>query len=230
MASFIVLEGLDGSGKSTQVKRLRNYFKMHDIAYDFIHFPRMDDRSPFFGELIARFLRGEFGDAATVDPYLVAMLYAGDREHAAASIRNALKENKVVLVDRYVISNIAFQCAKTSDKAASKKLQKWIIDLEYGYYGIPKPNLSIFLHVPFSFVKKQLSHNRDGNDRDYLKGATDIHEQDLNFQQKVESKYLEVAEELDVKIIDCRKTKTEILDEENIHQKIIHTLSENSII
>ena len=107
---FVVLEGLDGAGKSTQVRRLRRFFEERGLGVEYLHFPRFD--APVYGELIARFLRGEFGAADEVDSYLVALLFAGDRAGAAAQIRAWLAGGRVVLLDRYVWSNVAYQCAK----------------------------------------------------------------------------------------------------------------------
>ena len=78
---FIVLEGVDGSGKSTQIAKLRQMLDKAGVANEYIHFPRFD--APFFGELIARFLRGELGSVEQVDPYIVAMLYAAFRTGVA---------------------------------------------------------------------------------------------------------------------------------------------------
>jgi len=82
---FIVLEGVDGSGKSTQIAALRKMFSEQGIESKYLHFPRFD--APYFGELIARFLRGELGSIEQVDPYVVALLYAEDRRDAAKMIR-----------------------------------------------------------------------------------------------------------------------------------------------
>jgi len=199
---FIVIEGLDGSGKSTQLQMLREYLQSRNIPYEFVHFPRTD--SPFFGELIARFLRGDLGSNDTVDPYLVALLYAGDRRDAAPTIRQRLKEGKMVVADRYVFSNIAYQCAKIDDIHLKNDLKNWILKLEYEYFGIPAPDLNIFLDVPMHFVEKNLSAARIGEDRNYLKGNTDIHEEDLNFQRKVRETYLWIVQsEPTMRVIPC---------------------------
>ena len=92
---FIVLEGVDGSGKSTQIANLQRMFAEQGIPTEYLHFPRFD--APYFGDLIARFLRGELGSIEQVDPYIVAMLYAGDRRDAAAMIRGWMEEGKVVI-------------------------------------------------------------------------------------------------------------------------------------
>ena len=97
---FIVLEGLDGAGKSTQVRMLQERLSAQGFAYEYLHFPRFD--APVYGELVARFLRGELGALDQVNPYLVALIYAGDRAEAAPMIRRWLEAGKFVIVDRYV--------------------------------------------------------------------------------------------------------------------------------
>lgn len=200
--AFIVIEGLDGAGKSTQIRFLTEYLDKRGVKNHYLHFPRMD--SPFFGEMIARFLRGELGDVNQVDPYVVALLYACDRMDASKMIKGWLANGETVLLDRYVYSNVAFQCAKLSNEDDQDKLRKWIIDLEFEYYSIPRPDLNIFLDVPFQFTIERLTEHRKGDDRDYLKGKEDIHEKDLSFQERVRQIYLK-QEKIDsnFKIINC---------------------------
>ena len=124
---FLVIEGLDGSGKSTQVELLRNYLDERAVKYKYLHFPRLEEG--VYGSLIARFLRGEMGDISQVDPYLVALIFAGDRLDAKAMLEKWMKEDYLVIVDRFVYSNIAFQCAKQASLDEQKKLADWIIDL-----------------------------------------------------------------------------------------------------
>ena len=226
---FIVIEGLDGSGKSTQLKMLRNYLHQKDINYEYLHFPRTDSR--IYGDLIARFLRGELGDINTVDPYLIALIYAGDRNDAKKMITKWVSENKLVIVDRYVYSNIAFQCAKLENLEDKEKLSDWIKDLEYNYFGIPKPDLNIFLNVPFEFTRKNLTKQREGTDRSYLEGKEDIHEKDINFQNEVREIYLkEVKKDKNLKIINCANSQGEISPAKDIFSKITGLLTSENIL
>ena len=216
---FIVLEGLDGAGKSTQIKLLRQLFASRGIDSEYVHFPRFD--SPVFGELIARFLRGELGGVESVDPYIVALLFAGDRADMAPQIRAWQAEGKVVIVDRYVYSNIGYQCAKLPTEEQRAKLKQWILDTEYGYYNIPRPDLSLFLDVPFAFTAKSLTEQREGDDRAYLNGSKDIHESSLDLQQMVRNVYLEAAKTDEaLEVINCSNAEGGMDTPEGIFARI----------
>ena len=202
---FLVIEGLDGSGKSTQLKLLREHLEQNAVPYKYLHFPRLEEG--VFGELVARFLRGEMGANDQVDPYLVALIFAGDRADASSRIRQWMDEGNLVIVDRYVYSNIAFQCAKLSDREEQEKLRDWILEFEFGYNRLPRPDLNLYLNVPFEFTRRQLNVARDGDDRAYLKGERDIHEENLDFQEQVRQVYLSLQEHVDdLEIIDCMDT------------------------
>lgn len=199
---FIVLEGLDGAGKSTQIRRLRDLLAERGLQSEYIHFPRFD--APVYGELIARFLRGELGSVEQVDPYIVALLFAGDRAEAGPQIRAWLAEGRAVVLDRYVYSNVGFQCAKLPRGAARNRLAQWILDLEFGHNRLPRPDVSLFLDVPFSFTERKLAEVREGDDRAYLRGGQDIHEASLALQQQVRGVYLEAAAaDASLRVIDC---------------------------
>ncbi|MBQ3582608.1 MAG: dTMP kinase [Alistipes sp.] len=200
---FIVLEGVDGSGKSTQIANLQRLFAEQGIPTEYLHFPRFD--APYFGDLIARFLRGELGSVEQVDPYIVAMLYAGDRRDAAEMIRGWIAEGRVVICDRYVYSNIGYQCAKVAEKEERERLREWILSLEYDYFKIPRPDVSLFLDVPFAFTeRKLLQEQREGDDRAYLHGKKDIHEQSMDLQRQVRQVYIDAAQyDEAMHVVDC---------------------------
>lgn len=226
---LFVIEGIDGSGKSTQIKLLRDYFRDRGLKSEYLHFPRTG--APFFGELVARFLRGEFGSLSEVDPYLVAMLYAGDRHDAATMIKGWLGERKIVLLDRYTYSNIAYQCAKIAEKDLQDKLMRWILKLEFEHFAIPKPDLNIFLDVPFSFTEQNLLGTRKGDDRSYLNGTRDIHEESMNFQKSVRDMYLRVASTgQSIAVIECSDRSGGMLPPDTIFRNIITLISDRKLI
>lgn len=187
--------------------------------------------APFFGELIARFLRGEFGALDQVDPWLVAMLYAGDRKDASETIKKWLKKGKMVLLDRYTYSNIAYQCAKLDKEKDQEDLYKWINDLEFRHFAIPRPDLSVFLDVPFSFTEDKLSSSRSGEDRNYLNGTKDIHEDSLAFQKKVRDMYVKVSKtDKQLCVIDCKNGKGKMLSPEKISSMITELITERGLL
>jgi len=216
---LIVLEGLDGAGKSTQLKMVTSYFTSQGRKVEYLHFPRY--QAPVYGDLIARFLRGDFGAIDQVHPQLVALLFAEDRRDAATQIRSWMEEGRVVILDRYVYSNIAFQCAKLADPAEADALRDWIFDLEYNHYDIPHPTLNLFLDVPISFVDAKLKAARKGGDRAYLEGKSDIHEADIRFQMKVRERYLDQCRRDPQFIrIDCSDAKGGMLPAADIFLRI----------
>lgn len=226
---LIVIEGLDGAGKSTQISMLTGWFEANGLHCRYMHFPRTE--APFFGELVARFLRGEFGEIDHVDPYLVAMLYAGDRKDAAEMISDWLNEGFYVILDRYTYSNIAYQCAKIHDRNEALKLQEWILNLEFNHFGIPRPDINIFLDVPFQFTEKKLTDQRTGDDRAYLLGSRDIHESSLDFQREVRNTYLSVAENDEkLQVVNCGSEKGTILKPEEIFKLVIERIKEKNIV
>ena len=220
---FIVLEGVDGCGKSTQIAKLREMFAQMGVESEYLHFPRFD--APYFGEMIARFLRGELGSIEQVDPYVVALLYAEDRRDAASMIQGWLNDGKVVIVDRYVYSNVGYQCAKLSDEAEREKLRQWILSLEYDYFAIPKPDVSLFLDVPFAFTERKLAEQRVGDDRDYLNGKQDIHEQSMDLQRAVRQVYIDASHyDEDMYVVDCTTSQGEMASPEDIFSRIMQVV------
>ncbi len=220
---FMVIEGLDGSGKSTQIERMLQYLDHEGIRHQYLHFPRTDDG--YYGELIARFLRGDLGPLESVHPYLVALIYAGNRNDAGETIASWLAEGITVVADRYVISNIAFQCAKLETASEKEALRDWILEFEYTYHKIPRPDMNIFLDVPFQFTMQKLKGERRGEDRDYLNGKADIHEQDLDFQKKVRQEYIELSvSEPTLRVINCSDSRGKMLSPDEIFTSIQHLL------
>ena len=220
---FIVLEGLDGSGKSSQLELLKEYLTNNGISFKDVHFPMLNQG--IYGSLVAQFLRGDFGDLTEVHPKLVALLYAEDRKEHVHMIHEWLAEGYVVIADRFVNSNIAFQCAKYTDEEEKDHLRDWIEHFEFVHNGLPRPHISIFLDVPMDSIENSLVHLRKEDDRDYLEGSKDIHESDMSFQEKVRREYLYLVDKRnDFAIISCHDDKGRFLPKKPIHEKIVEII------
>lgn len=221
---FIAIEGLDGSGKSTQLCLLKKYFEQKSIKYKMLHFPRCGEG--IYGELIARFLRGEFGSVCDVHPILVSLLFAGDRNSAKKKIYTWLENGYVVLIDRYYYSNIAFQCAKLKSEEEKKDLEHLVREIEFKQNKIPQPDISLYLDVPFDFVEKALETTREGDDRSYLKGKDDIHESSFDLQSKVAFEYNRLCCQNDNFIkVECVAKDGKMLSKDEIHESLLNILS-----
>lgn len=204
---LIVLEGLDGSGKSTQTQLVKEYLEANNFPYSYFHFPMYGHNQ--FSDMISRFLRGEFGNINEVDPYFVASIYAMDQWKFKPELEKAL-ETGHVLLDRYVFSNVAYQGAKSQTPPFEETMRKWICDFSFNFLKMPYPDLTIFFDVPIIFIEERLKEKRLGEDRRYLDGKSDIHEMDIAYQSKVRDNYLDLMGYQGYKIIECSDEKLNI--------------------
>ena len=141
---LIAVEGIDGSGKRTQVELLALTLKARGYSIYSTGFPQYDS---WFSKIISQFLNDDLGPLEAVDPHFTTLLYAGDRFEAKPKLQAALNNGQIVLVDRYIGSNLAHQTARVSPEKRSEFL-KWIEHLEYGIYGLPREALILYLRVP----------------------------------------------------------------------------------
>lgn len=216
---IITIEGLDGAGKSTQIELLTNRLNTLGTKHKFIHFPMLN--KGVYGTLIAEFLRGEFGTLENVHPKLVALLFAEDRNEHKQQLVQWLSDGYLIIMDRYIDSNIAFQCAKTEGQLAKEELKNWILNFEFNYNKLPKPTLSFFLNVPLNYIENSLKKVRAGEDRAYLNGKTDIHEDSFDLQKKVYQEYLNLIKEQEhFYEINCFNENEEWLNPQNINDSI----------
>jgi dTMP kinase len=211
---FIVLEGIDGSGKRTQLDMLAQAFASRGISFAQISFPRYDG---FFGKLVARYLNGEFGPLA-VDAHFSALLYAGDRLEAKPKIQADLSSGTMLLADRYIGSNLAHQGARVAIAERAEFL-RWLKQLEYQVYGLPAEDLVIYLHVP-----PALAHRLVGEKgaREYTKLRRDIQEANLAHLQAASDVYDQLAREPNWQKIECYDTGMNALrSPDAIHQDVL---------
>lgn len=198
---FIVLDGTDGSGKATQARLLLGRLKKAGYGFEKIDFPQYGKKS---AALVEEYLNGVFGTAEEVGPYRASIFYACDRYAASVKIKKWLSEGKIVVCDRYVTANMGHQGGKIKNKRERNKYYKWLHDLEYNIFSIPKPDVNIILHVDAAVAQKMVNPDEK---RGYIKaGKRDIHESDLKHLQNAEKAYLEIAKNFpDISLIECMK-------------------------
>lgn len=208
---LVVIEGIDGSGKTTQIELLTKYFSERDFPYQTISFPRYEHN--LYGKLIRRYLRGELGSRSLVNPYLVALAYAGDRVLAKPQIGEWLKGGKVVIANRYVSSSKAHLGANISSEQRAE-FMRWVDELEYQTHRIPKPDLTILLNVdPLVGQKNALKDHK-----------VDIHEKSIEHEQEASKIYLELSQaEENWVVLDCMEDG-KMKSKEEIHKEILTLL------
>ncbi len=174
LGRLIAFEGIDGSGKRTQMDLLHNLLAAGGGGHTLYStgFPQYDS---WFGKMVGQFLNGELGDLAAVDPHFSALLYAGDRFEAKPKLESALQEGRIVLVDRYIGSNLAHQTARVPPGKRAE-FRSWIEHLEYGIYGLPREDLILYLRVPAGEAQR-LVHKKSA--RSYTTAKQDILEASL---------------------------------------------------
>ena len=211
---LIVIDGGDGSGKTTQATLLVDYLKSKKIPVKYVDFPQY--YHSFHGKTVGKFLKGEFGKIDEVSPYLASLAYALDRASIKREMDDFLGAGGVIIANRYATSNMAHQTAKFATKKEQSEFLKWVYELEYKIHKIPKEDLVIYLHVPYQFAA-ELSKNRS------LKTgvALDIHEKNSEHQKKSEEMYLMLAKKYKHwKVIECVKD-SKMLSIEEVREQIL---------
>ncbi len=167
---LIVIDGADGSGKATQTKLLAERLRATGVSVETLDFPRYDDN--LVGKLIGECLAGEHGDFLHSDPYVASVLYAADRFEAKKTIEDWLAAGKVVVLDRYASANQIHQGGKIADDTKRAAFLAWLDRLEYSVFGIPRADLTIYLHMPTELSIGLLKEARAGGKKSsYLAGG-----------------------------------------------------------
>jgi len=187
LAFLVAIEGIDGSGKGTQAQRLQATLIDSGETAALISFPRYT--STLFGNAVGDFLNGRFGALDDVSPFLVSLLYAGDRFESRQLLCEALRRHDVVVLDRYVASNVAHQGAKLTGEQR-REFVDWIRTIEYEIFELPRPDLVVLLDLPARKAQQLIARKRT---RTYTEKAADLQESDLKYLEKVRGLYLELA-------------------------------------
>jgi dTMP kinase len=212
---FIAIEGIDGSGKRTQIDLLSRAFDARGLPYVRCSFPRYESS---FGRLVARFLNGEFGRLEAVDAHLSALLYAGDRFEARAELEAALAAGKMVLADRYVGSNLAHQGARVGPQRREDFIS-WLKRTEYGIYGLPAEDLVIYLRLPAIEAHRLVGLK---STRHYTTLERDLQEADLKHLEQAALVYDRLATEPNWVTVECfDMTARQLQPPKEVHRAVM---------
>lgn len=212
MGKLIVIEGTDGSGKSTQFKRLTERLQEEGKTFQKLVFPQYAEPS---SALIRMYLGGEFGSKPTdVNAYAASAFYAVDRYASYKKVWGEYYEQGgLILSDRYTTSNAVHQASKEAPENRNKFLH-WLYEFEYELLGLPRPDVTIYLDVPTSFTEKMLRGREAATNT-----QADIHEQDMTYLATCREMGRAAAEFYGWTIINCVKDGV-MRSIEDIHEEI----------
>ncbi len=219
--TLIVLDGADGAGKATQTRLLVDRLSAEGYSVHTLDFPQYSQNH--FGRLLRECLDGQRGDFIGTDPRIASTLYAADRFESAPTINEWLESGAVVILDRYVSSNMLHQGAKIYDEEELSSFLTWLDAMEHGIFAIPRPDVIVYLEVPFGVRKKlkaqAIAEGKHGNDVkiDQAEG-NDKHQEDAEQNAK-----RLVALHNEWRMVVCADGE-EMLSREAIHEQIYETV------
>lgn len=222
---IIVFEGLDYSFKETNSKKLFQYIK-ENITEKVIllSFPNYESDSSYF---VKRYLNGDYGN--DVDEYKASIFYLVDRYDTIMkeNINQLVEEGYIIILDRYTGSNLIFQSAKIDINSSNElesnmkkmKFIKWVKDMEYNIFNLPKENMVIYMNMPlevsYELMKQRKLKNNEEND---------IHEDNRRFLEIVENNALSIANSNLWNIVNCTDNELNIKDENTIFNEVLDVI------
>lgn len=216
---LIVIDGTDGIGKATQTKLLVARLKREGVKVKTMDFPQYYNN--FFGHFVGAMLTGQYGDFLHIDPYIASVMYALDRWESKPMLEKWLKGGYTVILDRYVSANQLHQGGKIRSLAKRKKFMKWLDTVEYEKFGLPRPDLIVYLAVPFKEVRKLLKNKDRKKKHRHVHRGMDIVESDPAYvaaAQKSAARLL--REQSNWVSINCAARDGSILSREVILERI----------
>ncbi|MEK7081126.1 MAG: deoxynucleoside kinase [Patescibacteria group bacterium] len=216
---LIVIDGTDGSGKATQVKLLAKTLRNEGYKIKIVDFPEYYKN--FFGAFIGHCLSEQYYNFLNVHPKIASIMYAADRWESSGEMRNWLKKGYIIIANRYVSANQIHQAGKIKNAKKRNNFMKWLDEMEYKVFKIPRPDITLYLDLPVKIILKLLKHRESSRmKRAYLKKKKDVHEADINFLINSRQSALKLVKEIPNFIkIDCAP-KGEILSRGIIHEEV----------
>lgn len=216
---LIVIDGTDSSGKATQTELLIKHLKKDGQKVKVVDFPEY--YSNFFGKFIGHCLSEQYYNFVKIHPKIASVLFAADRFESKDKIKKWLQEGNIVIANRYASANQIHQGGKIANTKKRESFLKWLAEMEYEVFKIPRPDVVFYLSVPTDIVLKLIKERNKNSKRSYLgKKKQDLHEKDVNFLVNSRKTALWLAKTQKGWIkIEC--TKDGALDtRENIHEEI----------
>ena len=212
MGKLIVIEGTDGSGKSTQFKLLTEFLENKGLEFKKLVFPQYAEPS---SALIRMYLGGEFGtNPSDVNAYAATAFFAVDRYASYKKVWGQwYDEGGLIVSDRYTTSNAVHQTSKEPPEKQGEFL-KWLYEFEYDRLGLPRPDLTIYLDVPTDFTEKMMRKREADTNT-----SADIHEQDLAYLATCRRIGKTAAQYYGWTVIECVRDGA-MRTIEDIHQEI----------
>lgn len=216
---LIVIDGTDGSGKATQVDLLTKHLKKDGYIVKIVDFPEYYKH--FFGAFIGHCLSEQYYNFLNVHPKIASVLYAADRWQSKDEMERWIEKGYVIIANRYASANQIHQGGKISDTKKRNNFIKWLNQMEYEEFGIPRPDITLYLSLPIEMVMKLLKDRESSQmKRKYLKKNKDVHEADEKFMKNSINSALWLAKtQPGWAKINCSEGG-EILSREAIHEMI----------
>ncbi len=216
--TFIVIDGTDGSGKATQVELLSKRLTKEGRTVKVVDFPEYYKN--FFGKFIGHCLTEQYYNFIHIHPKIASVLYAADRWESSKEIRTWLEKGYVVIANRYVSANQIHQAGKIKNTAKRRDFLKWLDEMEYDVFGIPRPDTVIYLSVPLKVSQALIKKRNKEVSRSYKGKKKDATETDINYMESSRKSALKLIKELNnFNKIDCAP-KGELLSRETIHEQV----------
>lgn len=214
---LIVLDGTDGSGKATQIELLRKRLVKEGHKVKVVDFPEYYEN--FFGAFIGHCLKEQYYKFTHIHPKIASVLYAADRWESSSKVNTWLKQGYIILSNRYVSANQIHQGGKIKSAKKREAFIKWLHEMEYDTFKIPKPDKVFLLYVPMTVILK-LIKERNKTKRAYLGKKKDIVEGDVNYLSNSNKTALWLAKhEKNWTKVDCAQG-SKIRPREDIHEEI----------
>ena len=215
---FIVIDGTDGSGKATQVDLLAKRLKKEGKTVKIVDFPEY--YSNFFGKFIGHCLTEQYYNFVKVHPKIASVLYAADRFESKEKIEEWLKKGYIVLANRYVSANQIHQGGKIANIKKRQAFIKWLDEMEYKVFKIPRPDVVIYLNLSLPFILKLIKERNEKSKRSYVGKKKDIVEGDIEYLTNSQKSAVWLAKtQPEFVRIEC-VSKNDIRTREDIHEEI----------